>query len=1100
MARIARASGATSSTRTATPRAASDTATRAPRTPRVVAARPTTKFYERLILADWLLAQFGIKSFEAIRKLLRDVEDEGGGEATGVPDFVRIIRACENERLGVGALEAIDESVKTIWKRITQGRRQNGARPRCLYFQYLALCGSHLYFQRLFSDRAALLQSLNEAVGNWNARQSAGDQLTSYTDADLNKLAFWSATGSGKTLLMHAQLLQYLQLAAQARDEGWKDAPAPLDRIFLVTPSEGLSSQHRDEAALSGLAAREFRIGASLFSPQIAPTIETLSINRLGDEMGEKVVALSALEGVNLVLVDEGHRGASGEVWKKRRDTLSARGLALEYSATFGQAVGGDNGALSQEYARCIALDYSYRRFYEDGYGKDFQIYNLAETSDDSQRDRYLTACALSFLVQRRAFARWGKTPRFGFQKPLWVFVGGTVNSSNAKKQDLTAEEKTDVLEIVQFFARLLEQRSAFETHIGALLQRRGELYVGGRDPFAHVFDGLGTDAQAIYAELMQSVFGATGAAGLVLEPLKSSEGEIALRAGNASAPFGVINVGDAAKFGDLARSYGLHVEDKALGKSLFEDISDADSSLSVLIGARKFAEGWNSFRVSTLGLMKIGRGEGAQIIQLFGRGVRLRGFNNSLRRSSTLENVELPDGAKLNDFAPLETLGVFGLKADYMATFQDALRQDGVPTGDKITVVVPTRAMPDGDKLPPLRTLARPSKKLWQNCTATLVPGVWIFDGKPLKIAKVKADLYPKMQSLHSKELRGEDVGDAVGTQTVKFGTEQLRWLDWDGLVAEVRRQKEARGWTKLYVNRAALESLFTPTNSDWYELKAPESFLQPLAGAWRSRVALWQNTVRDLLLEACKKMHDKARADFERDSLSLQPLVPQDDGSYETQWTFTLDGTDAEMENHLAELWTKLETQNLVTFGPLRVLDTARHFYSPLLALGKSDKIKVTPVSLDDDEFGFVQRLEAFARSGDNWLQHRRVFLMRNKAKSGVGFYDSGEGFYPDFALWIWEELPNEQPRECLAFLDPKGLVYFERDDEKVTLHSRIKAEYQAVFGNAITLNSFLISTTSFEQVRDKWKLKDEAELRSLGVFLPETPIKEILQAAIQ
>ncbi|HEX8549949.1 MAG TPA: DEAD/DEAH box helicase family protein [Abditibacteriaceae bacterium] len=1063
--------------------------------------RPSTKFYERLVLADWLLAQFGITKFELIRPLLREVEDEGGGEASGVPDFLRVVRAVENGRLGVGALDAIDERVQAIWKSITQNRRQaGGIRPRCLYFQYLALCGSHLYFERLFFDRTSLLQSLNDVVADWNTAHGAGDALAPYTDSDLNKLAFWSATGSGKTLLMHAQMLQYLELEAKARSEGWKDAPLPLDRIFLITPSEALSAQHRDEAALSGLESREFRVGASLFSPQVAPTIETISINRLGDEMGEKVVALSSLEGVNLVLVDEGHRGASGEAWKKRRDALGARGMALEYSATFGQAVGGDNGPLAQEYARCIAQDYSYRRFYEDGYGKDFQIYNLADNPDEVHRDRYMTACALSFLVQRRAFTQWGNAPRFGFQKPLWVFVGGTVNSANTKKQDLTNEEKTDVLEIVQFFARLLEQREQFEAHISALLQRRGELHAGGRDPFAHAFDGLGTDAHAVYDELMQSVFGASGASGLVLEPLKSAEGEIALRAGNATTPFGVINVGNAAKFGDIARTHGIRVEDRALGGSLFETISETDSDVSVLIGARKFSEGWNSFRVSTLGLMKIGRGEGAQIIQLFGRGVRLRGYANSLRRSSVLEKVELPKGAKLSDLAPLETLGVFGLKADYMATFQDALRRDGVPVGEKITVTVKTRPLPEINSLPPLRTLAQPSKKLWRECNAAVIPSQWRFNGKNLKIAKVKADLYPKMQSLHAQELTGAEVGDAADTNSVKFKAEQLCWLDWDAIVAELRQQKETKGWTKLRIERASLEAMFTPTNSDWYELKAPAEFLQISGSNFKTRVRLWQNTVIALLSDACKKLHDKARGEFERADMRLVPLEPQTDGSYETQWTFTIDDSDQKLESELNDLWAKLETQSLVAFGPIEALDTVRHFYSPLLTLGKSDKVKVTPVSLDADEFKFVKDLEAFAASGDEWLQYRSVFLMRNKAKSGIGFYDGSEGFFPDFALWIYEELPDTEPRECLAFIDPKGLVYFEPDDDKVTLHKRIKTEYQAALGETITLNSFLISTTPFEKVSDKWKIKDESELRQLGVFLSDTPIKQILEAATQ
>ena len=62
-----------------------------------------------------------------------------------------------------------------------------------------------------------------------------------------------------------------------------------------------------------------------------------------------------------------------------------------------------------------------------------------------------------------------------------------------------------------------------------------------------------------------------------------------------------------------------------------------------MLIGSKKFTEGWSSWRVSSMGLMNIGRGEGPEIIQLFGRGVRLRGYNTSLKRSRALDGIDSP-------------------------------------------------------------------------------------------------------------------------------------------------------------------------------------------------------------------------------------------------------------------------------------------------------------------------------------------------------------------------------------------------------------------------------------------------------------------------
>src|SRR3546814_864743 len=69
------------------------------------------------------------------------------------------------------------------------------------------------------------------------------------------------------------------------------------------------------------------------------------------------------------------------------------------------------------------------------------------------------------------------------------------------------------------------------------------------------------------------------------------------------------------------------------------------------------------SWRVSTMGLMNVGQTEGSQIIQLFGRGVRLKGYGSSLKRSG---KTELPaDMTRPKDLGVLETLSIFGIRAD---------------------------------------------------------------------------------------------------------------------------------------------------------------------------------------------------------------------------------------------------------------------------------------------------------------------------------------------------------------------------------------------------------------------------------------------------
>ena len=73
------------------------------------------------------------------------------------------------------------------------------------------------------------------------------------------------------------------------------------------------------------------------------------------------------------------------------------------------------------------------------------------------------------------------------------------------------------------------------------------------------------------------------------------------------------------------------------------------------------------------MGLLNIGTNEGSQIIQLFGRGVRLRGKDMSLKRS-TSDDTKRPSNLPL-----LETLDIFAVRANFMARFREYLEHEDV-------------------------------------------------------------------------------------------------------------------------------------------------------------------------------------------------------------------------------------------------------------------------------------------------------------------------------------------------------------------------------------------------------------------------------------
>ena len=108
---------------------------------------------------------------------------------------------------------------------------------------------------------------------------------------------------------------------------------------------------------------------------------------------------------------------------------------------------------------------------------------------------------------------------------------------------------------------------------------------------------------------------------------------------------------------------------------------------------------------------------------------------------------------------------------------------------------------------------------------------------------------------------------------------------------------------------------------------------------------------------------------------------------------------------------------------------------------------------------------------------LAGQTLYLLRNKSKVGMGFFEAGN-FYPDYVLWI--DMPDVQ---YISFIDPKGLTRVRADDPKVEFYKKIKeleARLQPTAPDKrIVLNSFIMSGTKSLELKEWWHMsKPERE----------------------
>lgn len=1067
--------------------------------------RPQLPFAYKLVLNQWILSLFNVKRFEELAEHLRNEALEGLDE-NNVHHFHHALTAqlFNLTQLPTELLLEYDQNIVRHTLRLNERRITQGEEPIVWkYFQYLALLFAEIYLDRYFHDPKALLTSLNEQIAAYNVDKIDADKLAPMNaEAEawpqLNKLAFWMATGSGKTLVMHANILQfqhYLSKHGRRRE---------LNRIILLTPNEGLSQQHLREFAAAGIDAELFdKDGRGLFAGQ---AVEILEVTKLREDMGDKTVAVDAFENNNLVLVDEGHRGASSGgdgAWMRFRNALCEKGFSFEYSATFAQAVKG-NLTLTDTYAKNTLFDYSYRYFYGDGFGKDYQILNLDEATQKDHLDLYLVASLLSFFQQQLLFqSREREFRPFQIEKPLWIFVGGSVTAT------LATRDASDIVEILQFIARYVADRSGSIQRIERVLTQ-GLITATGRNLFAERFAYLNTcglTAAEVFNKTLSTLFNAPGGGQLYVENLKGAPGEVALRLGAENDAFGVINVGDDAKLVKLCKENGLATDEREFSGSLFHEINLPHSPVNLLIGSKKFTEGWNSWRVSTMGLMNVGKGEGAQIIQLFGRGVRLKGYEMSLKRSG---KAQLPEGVRRpKHVGTLETLGIFGIHADYMAQFRDFLEEEGLPTNeDRIEFLLPviknlgTQKLKTirlkktingvstefGDafrKLGPIPTVRKPDP--------TLDPRT-----EYLQRNQVVLNWYPKIQAMKSRGLAGGDT--EVAPFQTHLTSRHVAFLDVDRLYFELERFKAERSWYNLNLTRKGIEELLA--DQSWYLLLIPA---EEMALDSFERVRLWEEIALALLKKYTERYYTFRKREWELPHLEYRELERDDpnflcikESSDEGYYRIMIDKSQEEIAAKLEELKAAIHRGDLKAweFQGMKAIWFSRHLYEPLLYLDSS-VVEISPIPLNKGERTFIEDLKEFHDNQADFFKGKELYLLRNLSKGrGVGFFEAGN-FHPDFLVWLLAE-----GRQDVIFVDPKGIRNLGPTDPKIRFYTTIKEIEQRLSDPAVRLSSFIVSNTPSFKMKMLWSMGKEEMLTRHILFQEEdkyTYIKSMLLAAI-
>ncbi|MFP6045925.1 DEAD/DEAH box helicase family protein [Helicobacter pylori] len=472
----------------------------------------------------------------------------------------------------------------------------------------------------------------------------------------INRLAFYMATGSGKTIVI-IKLVELLSVAIRM-------GLIPKKNIMFFSANEHLIKQFEKEIEkynrnkdyfkqidfknLKSVTNKDFYHVSKDFFQKIVLFYYRADLMN-DEESKENLLNYKDYwdNGENYVILDEAHKGNKTE--SKRQaifSLLSLKGFLFNFSATFTE----ESDLITAVYNLSVG------EWVKLGYGKESVLLKknnlnaFKELKDLNDREKEIALLkALLLLGMQKRY----QTEGYFYDPLMLVFT----HSVNVKNSDAEIFFKT--------LAHVIENDDGSD-----FLKAKEDLLEELKNPEFLFSDDKDKDYKVkVFKEglksmdfkgLKEEVFYANnGHIEVIINPKNNQE--IAFKLNTSDKVFCLIKIGDITEW-VCEKLKSVKVVSKNLSfkeESYFSQIDK--SSINILVGSRTFDTGWDSTRPSVILFLNIGLDDDAKklVKQSFGRGVRIESVKNQRQRLAYLDIDGAIKKALKPNAAMLETLFV---------------------------------------------------------------------------------------------------------------------------------------------------------------------------------------------------------------------------------------------------------------------------------------------------------------------------------------------------------------------------------------------------------------------------------------------------------
>ncbi|WQU14685.1 DEAD/DEAH box helicase family protein [Helicobacter pylori] len=778
----------------------------------------------------------------------------------------------------------------------------------------------------------------------------------------INRLAFYMATGSGKTIVI-IKLVELLSVAIRM-------GLIPKKNIMFFSANENLIKQFKKEIekynrgkdyfkqidfkSLKSVTHKDFHCAPKDFFEKIALFYYRADLMN-DEESKENLLNYKDYwdNGENYVILDEAHKGNKSE--SKRQaifSLLSQKGFLFNFSATFTE----ESDLITAVYNLSVG------EWVKLGYGKESVLLkknNLSafkELKDLNDKEKEIALLkALLLLGMQKRYKAEGY-----FHDPLMLVFTHSVNVENSDaemffKTLVRVIENDDGSDFLKAKDDLLEELEGPEFLFSDGKDKEKEYKIEVFKESLNDIDFKGLKEEVFYAS--------NGHIEVIINPKNNQE--IAFKLNTSDKVFCLIRIGDITEW-IREKLKSVKVVSKNLSfkeESYFSQIDK--SSINILVGSRAFDTGWDSTRPSVILFLNIGLDDDAKklVKQSFGRGVRIESVKNQRQRLAYLDIDEaIKKGLKPNA-AMLETLFVIATKSESVKAILDLKEESSDPSWCEVEL-----------------EKTRIEHALFVPC----------YQEKPIKATDLESASF-KMSAKNFKDLKEHfhlmsekhfilkhEIYDPKDYELLKdlIQKEHFKkvptwhYKDLDYMISEIKG--------KLYPNQKVPKDEFNALDSE------------KIVHFKRVKV---RADKKEKLIQTIQEVKEYAPLDKERIKIA--------------QGEIDIDNIDKHKQNKTFKV------------GDAELLKLKEHYYTPLIKAKNCDWLKhVVKVKSESD---FLEELlkitETLQENYDFWAFSKIDEHLDNLF---IPYIDNAaeRRFFPDFIFWL-----QKGGTQIICFIDPKG-----------------------------------------------------------------------------